>query len=274
MPEQSETDKAAKAKQINEAIRAAGASQKEYEGQQLNKLLTALDGIHGGIEELHKRHDDFAKRLSALEKRDDGSSHLPTAGGAHRGATVVDGDDHPPRGPFSHDPDDDRDEIEKAKGAPRRVVADSGDHVQRMIADSEARKREHNAIAEARWKADQVCTSWGLSAPYAMQGERLLDFRRRLLRPWMRYSSEFSKVDPDTLSEPLLSPVEARVFADATKAASDPNVADVGVLRMITRRDDTGRQYYEWAGQPRDWMAQFMGNRRRLVGIRNTTANP
>jgi hypothetical protein len=104
-----------------------------------------------------------------------------------------------------------------------------------------------------------------------MQSEGLLAYRRRALRPWVKYSQEFSAVNVDELNEPLLTPIEQRIYNDAIAASSNPTIAPEGMLREVHRRDQTGREIVEFYGQPRDWMRQFAGNRRRVIAIRNTS---
>jgi hypothetical protein len=52
-----------------------------------------------------------------------------------------------------------------------------------------------------------------------------------------------------------------------------PSVAPEGQLRMIRRRDDSGRLITEWAGNPKVWMAAFSGNVRRVTRFRTSPSN-
>ena len=243
-------DKKAKAEQINAALAKAELSRENHDGEQLDKLLK-------GIDALTKTCDALNKRMDAVEAGAPGDGkHVPR----HVGKDADAADDGIP------DPDNPG----KSPTEPKRVVADS-DRVQHILADSERKRDERAAIADAQANADMVCQSWSGSARPPMQGERLLDYRRRLLRPWMGYSKEFRDVEVNTLDEPLLTPIERRVFADAI-AASDPSIAPEGQLRCTRRRDQTGREIYEYHGEPKSWMAAFAGQRRRVIGIKTTTS--
>jgi hypothetical protein len=250
-----------RAREIDEAIRVADAARKKDEeqqrergfpGEQLDKLLKGIDTITGSLA-------DMGRRLDALEKSAPGDGkHLPR---------------HVGKGEPNDDDGDDGDVDAIARGEPKRVVADDDRRRDDIVADHAARQAEAVALSDAQYRAEQACASWGGSAPKPMQGERVLDYRRRCLRPWVKYSKEFGAVDVSTLDEPLLTPVEARVYADAIAASSDPAIAPAGMLRMIQRRDETGRTITEWMGEPRVWMQQWAGARRRVIGIRNVSSH-
>jgi hypothetical protein len=242
---------------INSAMKAAGTGQQEFPGVQLDKVLKSLEAIHGMCDTLTKGHAEIKQRLDEVEKRGapgDGK-HLPM----HRGATPV-------------DDEDDRTEEERRRGEPKRVVADAdAERGRDLMRDHLAREKERAGMADAQYKAEQACSAWGGSAAFPMSGETLLAFRRRLLRPWMKYSKEFGEVDVSTLDEPLLTPVENRVYQDAIAASSDPSIGFADQLREVRRKDQSGREMIEFYGEPRVWMQQFAGNRRRVLSFRNTS---
>jgi hypothetical protein len=224
-------EKAARAREIEHAIKQHDKRKDEHAGQPLDKLLTALDEIGGMCR-------DFGKRLDALEGK-----HLPSPGAHHRGkGEIVPAEPGEP------------------PGSPKAVIADAA-----------RRQSEAAQLADAQVLADTACSAWGSSAPRPMAGEALLDYRRRLLRPWVKYSQEFGSVNVDELTEPLLGPIERKIFADAVAASNNPSVAPEGVLREVRRRDESGREIVSFFGEPKTWMRQFSGQRRRLAFIRTST---
>jgi hypothetical protein len=226
-----------------------GAKRKaDIEGN-LDKLLSAMDGLTKGMR-------SFQTRLDALEARGaepGAGKHLPIHDG-HRGATVVP-DDH---GKVSE------------PGEPKSVVADSDDPMNAIFGHSRKFQPmfyEHQSMADTAWRA------WSGAAPAPLFGEQLLNFRRRLLRPLMKHSKEFAAVDVDELNEPLITPIEKSVFADAIRASADNSSVPDDYLREVITTDATGRRISTFYGQPRSWMNALAGQRRRLIGIR-TTSNP
>jgi hypothetical protein len=256
----SDDDKVKRAAEISAAVRKHD-DDKAHEGQVLNKMLSALGDISGHLRDLHKRHDDLSARVDTIA-----DAHLPGAGAHHRGATVLD------RGEPGHGKDlphhyHDDGAGTRLPGEPRPVVADSADD------PNEARyghgNRKHDgAFLLCQVEADRVATAWGARSTPPMQSEKLLDFRRRCLRPWMRYSTQFKGIDPDELNEPMLTPVEKSVYADAWTAACSNASAPPDQLREVVNIDATGRRISTFYGEPKTWMQQFSGNRRRLVSIR------
>jgi hypothetical protein len=158
-------------------------------------------------------------------------------------------------------------------GEPRSTVADSaaGPNDPNNAIFGRGRKFQGD-FYERQAAADTACRAWGAEARPPLHGEQLLDYRRRLLRPLMKYSTQFKDVDLDELREPLLTPIERSVFADAIKASTDNASAPEDYLREVTTTDATGRRITTFYGQPRTWINQFAGQRRRLVGIRTTSA--
>jgi hypothetical protein len=269
---ESETEKMGKeqkAQAINAAIKAAGLSQQQHEGTQLDKLLKGIADIHGMCDTLVKGHADLAKRIDDLERpgQPGDGKHLPMHGGKHRGATRVPGDD------------EDNRSSEDLKTKPKPVVADDG----RAVADGwrahpdgdetdnalHGHGSKHEVLfTDAQCRADEVCNMWGRKSMPPMQSESLLSYRRRLLRPWVRYCEKFKDIDVDTLRGTLLDGVEKIVFADAVAAADTPAQGMGDVLIERTRKDDCGRIIREFHGQPRAWLSMWAGNRRRVVGFR------
>jgi hypothetical protein len=238
-------DKHQKAAELDAVIKDGAKRKTDMEGN-LDKLLSAMDGLTKGMR-------SFQTRLDALEARGaepGAGKHLPIHDG-HRGATTVP-DDH---GKVSE------------PGEPRSTVADSDDPNCAIF----GRGGKQPLFWDRQSAADTACRAWGAAAVPPLHGEQLLDYRRRLLRPLMKHSKEFAAVDLDELREPLLTPIEKSVFADAIRASHDNSSVPEDYLREVTTTDHTGRRITCFYGQPRSWMNAFAGQRRRLIGIRTTS---
>ena len=258
MPE-SETEKQEKqrkAEQIGAAVKTAGLGQQEHQGgQQLHKVIEGLGSVTRAI-------DALGKRLDALE-----TGHVPSkAGHRGKGNVVPKGDDDDDDAPRRRKHDDDDDDGEPP-GTPKRVVAD--DSKPWLRADAE-RAREAE-LADVQVFYDAIASSWGESAPPPMSGEQPINYRRRLARRWQRFSKEFTDTDLGTIADPTLRGIEQQIRTDALAASSCPASEGDRVLIPRTKRDETGRTITEWFGSPKVWMSSFQGQRRRVIGIRNTS---
>jgi hypothetical protein len=240
-------DKHAKAAELDGAIKDAAKRKIDMEGN-IDKVLEKLTAI--------------STRLDALEYR-----HLEGHGGP-RQRSLVTGDRGEPGGgknlPRRPQYDDDHGKVLEP-GEPKAVVADSGDPNDAIFGHG---RKFQPLFYDYQAAADTACRAWGAAAVPPLHGEQLLDYRRRLLRPLMKHSTQFKDVNVDELAEPLISPIERSVFADAIKASHDNSSVPEDYLREVTTTDATGRRITSFYGQPRVWLNQFSGNRRRLIGIR------
>jgi hypothetical protein len=263
-------DKHQKAAELDAAIKDGAKRKADMEGN-IDKLLDAMSGLTAGMR-------SFQTRLDALE-----SSHLKMHGSAHRGPDTVPTDGgSPPRSPLSNGPADSNAPVRgpfstgddhgkvREPGEPHPTVADSDDPDDAIF----GRGKQHPLFYERQAAADTALRSWGGSAPPPMSGERLLDFRRRLLRPLLKHSKEWASVNLDELKEPLFSPIEKSVFADAIAASTDNSSVPTDYLREIITVDKSGRHISTFVGQPKAWMSAFSGHRRRVLKINNVSQNP
>jgi hypothetical protein len=111
-------------------------------------------------------------------------------------------------------------------------------------------REENRQLADAQARADAVAVEFGQRAPAPMTGESPLSFRRRLLRPYVKYSADFKDIDTDAITDlGVLDIAEKRIFADAINAARDcMHLPDAGP-HPVTRTDPSGRQIVEWRGK-------------------------
>jgi len=109
------------------------------------------------------------------------------------------------------------------------------------------------SYGEAQARADAVFRLNGKQAPPPMVGEKLLDYRRRLLGTLQPSSKEWGKTDLKSLADgDVFDNIERHIFADAESAARDSSTIPGGTMRKIEKRDATGRTITEWHGS---WMA-------------------
>jgi 8-oxo-dGTP pyrophosphatase MutT (NUDIX family) len=173
---------------------------------------------------------------------------------------------------------EEKEEKEKADAA--KAKADAEGDVRKRIADVEARlpkqmtDADYQAMADAQSKADRICLMHGTRAPRPMDGENLLAYRRRLAGGLKEHSPAWKSIDLRVIADDqAFSNVENTIYADAETAGLNPVAPSEDYLREIVEQDVTGRRISKFVGRPSAWMNQFSAPRRRLVGIRNSSAS-
>lgn len=129
---------------------------------------------------------------------------------------------------------------------------------------------DRDLLAAAQARADSVYHMFGRSAPRPLQGEVLLDYRRRLAKGVQEHSPTWKDVHLPTLGAEAFDKVETQVYADAATSARNPADVPEDELREVTSSDATGRRITEFVGRPGAWMRDFSAGRRRVRLIRNS----
>jgi hypothetical protein len=96
---------------------------------------------------------------------------------------------------------------------------------------------EHAAFADTQARADSVFAGFGERAPRPLEGEILIDYRKRLATKLKKHSSTWGKVKLSELPESAFRIAEDAIYNDATVAAASPSDLESGELRMVTRID-------------------------------------
>jgi hypothetical protein len=101
----------------------------------------------------------------------------------------------------------------------------------------------------AQQKAEAVARLFGDSAPGPLQGERLQDYRVRLVSQYQKHSKPFKDANLSRINDPAtLTGVENQIFADASAALRDPSTFKPGELRAIVSVDASGRPITRYIG--------------------------
>ena len=114
------------------------------------------------------------------------------------------------------------------------------------------------ALDAARARADHAFTHWGEKASAPVTGERLSEYRRRLLETVKQHAPNYRTKDFRHTPSLMLDVVEERVFHDAAEAAKDPTNIPPNTLRAVSERDEAGRLVTRFYGDPLAWMAPMM----------------
>ena len=175
--------------------------------------------------------DAISKRLDSMEK-----------------ATTARLDAMERRRPSKGTRDDETFDPASPPGATAETAADSA----KRRADAAKKEREdESSLGDAQARCDGVAAGWGERAPAPMSGERLQNYRTRLVRRFQKYSPAFADVNLTAIADAsAFSAIETKIYADAAAAARDPSqyIAD-GVLQQRTRTNEEGHRITEFFGR-------------------------
>jgi hypothetical protein len=148
-------------------------------------------------------------------------------------------DAFPPKKVKDDDDDDKKDDTAKADSvALRRQIADQAATLRRLEALLKPKSDdEHAAFADAQARADAVFNGFGQRAPRPLEGEAIIDYRKRLATKLKGYSTAWKSVKFSQLPEEAFNIAETQVYADAVSAATNPTDLEAGELRQVTKTD-------------------------------------
>jgi hypothetical protein len=150
-------------------------------------------------------------------------------------------DEFPPKKAKDDDDDDDdkKDDAAKADSvALRRMIQNQAVTIRRLEELMKPKSDdEHAAFADAQARADAVFNGFGQRAPRPLEGEALVDYRKRLATKLKGYSPAWKSVKFSQLPEEAFSIAETQVYADAALAASNPADLNPGELREVSKID-------------------------------------
>jgi hypothetical protein len=143
----------------------------------------------------------------------------------------------------SDDDDDKKDDAAKKADSVvelRRQMADQASTIARLERMMKPKTDdEHAAFADAQARADAVYQGFGKHAPRPLEGELLMDYRKRLATNLKMHSSRWKTSKLNRLDDETFGSIEGQIYDDAIAAAANPVDLEVGELRMVTKVDPT-----------------------------------
>jgi hypothetical protein len=135
----------------------------------------------------------------------------------------------------------------------------------------------NKGLADEQRKVDEI-ERWDqavfkpnrLPTPSYFEHESLDQQRKRLMnrtRPLV--SAALQEIRTDDVFGTALDHVAQQYFESAAQEAARPSKVPEGELKQITRYDQSGRPFYENFGSPSAWMSMFMGDKKRLISIKD-----
>lgn len=216
-------------------------------GTKLDKVLSCLDSFG-------KRFDSVEKRMDSLDEREKSKADADAKAKAdaeedERKKTMT--AEQIAADKAKKDADEaekkekaDADAKEKADAEEKQKIADSLSDVRKRIDAVDAKlpramtDTDRASMADAQAKADSVYSAFGASAPRFLEGESLIDYRKRLASKLKEHSKAWKDVDVSAIADSAVIDVaEQQIYADAMQAANHPVDVPAGVLREINRVD-------------------------------------
>lgn len=118
---------------------------------------------------------------------------------------------------------------------------------------------ERGQFAGAQARADEVYMAFGKKAPYPLNGEGIVAYRRRLAAGLKQHSTMWKDQDilGSAVADSAFPIAEEQIYKDAAQAALVPADLPENQLRMIVRNDaSTGRQTNIFVGR-RSFVSQL-----------------
>ena len=127
---------------------------------------------------------------------------------------------------------------------------------------------ERSKFVEAQSRAERIYQAFGDSAPSAVRGESLLQYRARLANKVKQHSAQWKSIDLTTLKdESVLNVAETQIYADAYSAARSPVHIGAGKLHEVKETDRTGRHISRFYGDPEECWAPFKAVGKAVTGF-------
>src|SRR5262245_47259051 len=225
-------------------------------------------GDDGELEIKHGKEKNDAFPLKSKAKDD-----------TTKGDAAKSDDDDDDRKSDDDDDDDRKDSARKSDAARddavelRRQIADQAAMIKRLESLMKPKSDdEHAAFADAQARADSVFNGFGLRAPRPLEGETLIDYRKRLATKLKPHSSIWKGVKLSVLPEEAFGIAETQIYTDATTAAANPVDLEAGEMRMVTKIDPaTGVRSNVFYGK--ESFVKAMGRPGRRVAAFRTLAS-
>ncbi len=194
------------------------------------------------LADAQRKLDEYTKKLDALQQEDEEENKpLPSLA----------------------------DDIRKLKAMKDAVAAEERRVSERMQNQGPLTEADERAMRDMQGRCDSVYQELGRRAPEYLPGERPGEYRRRLLKPLMRYSGEWANVKLDTVTDPTLDIVEPAVLEAARAEAMNPRDLPPGTLREVRKQGETGHIESSFYGAPgTHFVQQFTRPPRRVKSIK------
>jgi len=228
------SDEMTRAKEIDEAVKAADAK-KRADAEEAAMAGEKLDKVIAHLDSLGKRMDAFEAARSKDE--DEIEKGKPRELGADS---------------VRKDSAETLEEIENHKlkiGPTYKVAADS-------------------VLAEIQSEAQRASDAWAKQTVHPWEGESVTAYRRRTAKEHQQHSPAWKDVDLHTLSGQALRNATAQIYADSIAASESPASYPETLVERVRHDPVSGQKRIEFYGSPSAWTNQFKAGRQYVAKFR------
>lgn len=163
---------------------------------------------------------------------------------------------------------------EEASRADSQALQDRLSTLEKTVAGPS--REDEEAMVEAQSRCDRVAQLHGDNAPRPMQGESPLNYRKRLVKPFLKHSDAWKDANVAVMDAQTFSVCEAQVFEAAKAAARSPKDLGPMELRQVVRTDEhTGHRIREFFGDTEACWGMFRSPVRKAEhGLRSFITTP
>jgi len=242
-----------------EERKAADKARMDAEGEKLDKVLSALDGLCARMDAMEadkaRRDAEAEKAAKDASKKDDGEPEDKDK--PERVAADARKDNEEDIQRAKADAEEAKKEAEEAKAdaaSVRQMIADLQSQLPKQISD-----QDYAALADAQAKADRTYQAFGDSAPRPLNGETVAGYEKRVINDLKRHSARWKDADIYALQDSVLQIAKSDVYSDAMAAARRPSDLGPGMLRPVYKTNElTGTRIIEFVGN-----GTFIGGMKR-----------
>jgi 8-oxo-dGTP pyrophosphatase MutT (NUDIX family) len=260
-----EKTKAEQDRKDAETREAAEKAEKDASaGTPLDKVLSHMDAAFKDFGARMDRQDaDMKAMKDAMPKKD---AEEPKPGEAEKlAADKKDADEKAEKDRKDAEEKEEKDR----RDAEMKSLKDSNESLKAKLDEVEGKVKERDPdeereLTDAQSRCDSVATKFGDRAPRPLAGEAGLAYRRRLLGPYVQFSTEWKDKDLARMDRQVFEVAEGQILAAADRAASDPARAEPGKLRPVSNKQG-GHEIITYHGEPRTWMDSLAGHARQHV---------
>lgn len=250
-------------KSKDDSARKDADAGKEPDNNLSHMLLDAVKACTDSVNAVSKRMDAIETSMSDSRKdakKDEDKKDPDEKGEAERtAADKSKKDEAKPEDKEDKSKTDAR--ADDASGDTRRRIAAIDQTVQDLKGKIMVSDDDHELIANAWARVDDVYAALGKKTPRPMPGETAMQYRRRTIKELRPLSERWKNIDPKSAAfadDAAFGEIETQVLTDAAVAARNPTNIPAGQLRMVEKKND-GHTIRSFFGQPRDWMDSLAG---------------
>jgi len=240
--------------EVNMAGETSGETKVDSTIPSLNDVMQAVKAIAEGQGKIHARMDAFEK--------DKPAEPLETAADKAKKDAEAKAEEEKKADKAKKDADEammaDKAKKDAAEEAAKKDAFEKEEQAKKDAALAARCDADETAYADAQARADGVYAMFGKSAPRRMDGEKLMDYRRRLARPHQTHSAAYKDAKLDTVTDAaVFKAVEDAIYHDAAAASRTPGVYGAGQLIAMTSRDAAGRTITKFGGDVEAFLGDF-----------------